>query len=147
VPPPDTSRQLDHIISRLANLQTSAFARRPCERTATTALIRHAVCALALPTFVSNDQGRYVAVSESACTLTNYSFAELIRHYVWDLTSDATLVEFEPLWRAFLSVGRQRGRYALQSRTGCVIDVEYTAQAHVVRGYHVSVLMPVGAAS
>lgn len=138
----DASRQLDQIVSSLASLHEPATGRRPGGRDRTTAVIQNAIGALPLPTLVADDQGRYVAASGSACALTRYSCEELVGRYVWDLTAGATRSEFEPLWRAFLAHGRQRGTYAIQPRTGDAIEVEYVAQAHILRGFHASVLMP-----
>jgi len=139
----DPSRQLDQIVSGLAGVQAPSHGRRPGGRDEITVVIQAAIADVPLPTLVSNDQGRYVAASASACALTKYSCEELLGRYVWDLTPGATRGEFEPLWRAFLSQGRQRGRYAIQPREGRAIDVEYVAQAHVLRGFHISVLAPV----
>lgn len=139
----DPSRQLDYIVSSLASLHEPATGRRPSGRDKTTAVIQNAIGALPLPTLVSDDQGRYVAASDSACALTKYSCEELVGRYVWDLTAGATRSEFEPLWRAFLAHGRQRGTYAIQPRTGGAIEVEYVAQAHILRGFHASVLLPI----
>ena len=139
----DPSRQLDRIVSGLAGVHEPSTGRRPGRREETTAVIQKVIGPLELPTLVADDQGRYVAASNSACVLTKYSCDELVGRYVWDLTHGATRSEFEPLWRAFLSQGRQRGTYALQPRTGGAIDVEYVAQAHILRGFHASVLVPV----
>ncbi len=105
--------------------------------------IQGAIKDAALPTLVANDQGRYVAASESACLLTGYMCEELRRRFIWDLTALATRAEYEPLWRAFITQGRQRGSYALEHSDGRPIDVEYIAQAHALKGFHVSVLAPV----
>jgi PAS domain S-box-containing protein len=93
-----------------------------------------------LPTLVCDDRGRYVAVSRSACGLVGYSCDELRGRHIWDLTAGTTQSEVEPLWRAFVAQGRQRGTYTLQHREGALVNVDYIAQANVIHGYHVSVL-------
>lgn len=139
----DPSTQLDQIVSGLASVHEPARGRRPGGRDETTAIIQQAIAPLPLATLVADDQGRYVAVSDSACALTGYACAELLGRYVWDLTAGATRSEFEPLWRAFLSQGRQRGTYLIQPRSGAPFAVDYVAQAHVRRGFHASVLAPI----
>ena len=131
MPAHDPSTQLDRIASLLASVHEPAGGRRPGARDDTTATIQHAIAPLPLPTLVADDQGRYVAASDSACALTGYACEELLGRYVWDLTAGATRGEFEPLWRAFLSQGRQRGTYMIQPRSGAPFAVDYVAQAHV----------------
>lgn len=139
----DLVGQLDQIVSTLASLDQPATGRPPGGHDVTAAMIRKAIAPMSLPTLVADDRGRYVAASDSACALTGYSREELSGLHIWDLTAGATRVEYEPLWRAFLSQGRQRGTYVIQPRSGAAIAVEYVAQAHVRRGVHVSVLRPI----
>jgi PAS domain S-box-containing protein len=146
MPSAEASRQLERIVSQLNALETFSEGRRPGGRDERAAAIRAAIAAAELPTLVSDDQGRYVAASDSACALTGYSCEQLVGRFVWDLTLGATRTEFEPLWRAFLSQGRQTGLYGLQCQDGRAIQVAYVARAHVVRGFHVSVLQPEGRA-
>lgn len=139
----DPFGQLDRIVSTLASFHEPATDRPVGGHDGTAAMIRKAIAPLPLPTLVADDRGRYVAASDSACALTGYSREELSGLHIWDLTVGAMRVEYEPLWRAFLAQGRQRGTYVIQPRSGAAIAVEYVAQAHVRRGVHVSVLSPI----
>lgn len=94
------------------------------------------------PILFTDRTARYLGGNPSALQLTGFSPQELRRKTVWDLTDSAREREFEPLWRAFLEAGTQRGEYKLRRKSGPAITVVYVACAHVLAGVHVSVLTP-----
>jgi PAS domain S-box-containing protein len=136
------SEDLARIVVRLSALEPPSEGRRPGGRGELASAVQSALADDDPPTLVSDDQGRYVAASLAACELTGYALGQLRGRFVWDLTHGARRSEFEPLWRAFLLQGRQHGEYLLEGRDGRRIKVSYAAQAHVLRGFHVSVLAP-----
>jgi PAS domain S-box-containing protein len=139
MPDPEAADQLSSLARELSTIPSAAS--RPAGTSDDIASeIQRVVDEAPLPTLVCDDRGRYVAVSRSACSLVGYSCDELRGRHVWDLTAGTTQSEVEPLWRAFIAQGRQRGTYTLQHREGSLLSVDYIAQANVIHGYHVSVL-------
>jgi PAS domain S-box-containing protein len=90
----------------------------------------------------TDSKGRYIAANPRGLRLTGFSRLELLRKSVWDLTDKSDQTEFEPLWRAFLATGTQRGAYRLRRKSGLTLPVIYIAGAHVLKGIHASVLVP-----
>src|SRR5581483_6011218 len=96
--------------------------------------------ALPHPTFVADDDARYVLTNQAASSLTGYSSEELKRLSVWDLTPAPLEHEAEVLWRTFLSTGSQHGDYVLICRDGNPVFTQYAARARIAAARHVSIL-------
>jgi PAS domain S-box-containing protein len=101
--------------------------------------IRRAIDVIAIPALVADDRLRLQAVNAAAATLTGYSMAELLGLTVADITHVSDETVMEPLWRAFLATGRQRGRYEIVTRSGARMSVEYAA-VRISPGLHLSLL-------
>ena len=100
-----------------------------------------------LALMVADDDGRYVAASAGAVTLTGYDREDLVSLSVWDLTPVPREANGRELWRQFLSCGTQQGEYALRRRDGHSVEAQYYAVANIAPGLHLSALAPVRAGS
>ena len=89
---------------------------------------------------VANTEGRYVAANRAASELTGYGQQELLTLSVWDLTPPAGERDVDVLWRAFLQQREQSGVFTLVTRDGRTVEAPYAARAHVLPGFHLSLL-------
>jgi len=91
---------------------------------------------------IADDEARYVEVSPAVCALTGYSHDELLRMTIWDLTGQERTPQGKRLWRRFLKDGRYEGPYRIQRKSGEIVTIRCSAEAHVAPGLHVSALAP-----
>ena len=103
--------------------------------------VRDAIARLPVAAFLADDHGKLVAANGAAESLTEYSSAELLRLSVPEITGSADQNTFQPLWRAFIAMGEQRGTYELITKRGRPVTVEYLA-ATIAPGLHLSVMRP-----
>ena len=89
---------------------------------------------------VADDHARYLAANATACAMTGYREAELLKMNVWQLSAPSQAPPAERLWRLFLTNGIMLGRYRLLRRSGEIVSVDYAAATQVLPGIHVSVL-------
>ena len=89
---------------------------------------------------LANDEGRYVAANEFAAHLTGYARHELATMSVWDLTPAPKSAAGQALWRHFIDVGTQEGRYPVKHRSGHILEASYVALANLTPGLHLSAL-------
>ena len=93
---------------------------------------------IASPVLVTDDSGRYIGATESACQLTGYQLNALLTKSVSDLTAPREASVHDRLWSAFSRTGEQSGSYDLIRQDGSVIHVTYQAFWDVVPGVHVA---------
>jgi PAS domain S-box-containing protein len=91
---------------------------------------------------VADNEAHYVAANQRAARLTGFSVQQLLTLTVADLTPVPYTVDFESLWREFMTAGAQKGTYQLRRQDGSVVQVHYAAWAHIAPGRHVTVLTP-----
>ena len=84
--------------------------------------------------FVADENGRYVAVNQAACTLVGYPREELLRMRVQDIADDAA-----GKWEEMRQTGRVSGTARLTCKDGSIIEFAYVAGATVVAGMPVYV--------
>lgn len=105
--------------------------------------VLEAVSMVSCAILIANNHGRYVTVNDDAVALTGYARSQLLRMSVWDITPGARAAQGRALWREFIEKGRMRGVYEIRRKDGEHVRAEYVALANVVRGLHVSALVPV----
>ena len=91
--------------------------------------------------FVADENGRYVAVNQAACSLVGYDRDELLGMRVFDLLTAG--VELER-WRAMLEQGALSGTAALRRKDGSTVEYSYVAGATTVAGMPVYVSVGAG---
>jgi len=91
---------------------------------------------------VTNDQGSYVAVSNRALELLGYEREDLLGCYIWDIAADIEPPEVQDDFEAFKGQGAQVGDFAVKTKTGALITINYEAYAQVRPGLHMSILKP-----
>ncbi|GAC1333341.1 MAG: hypothetical protein NVSMB17_13670 [Candidatus Dormibacteria bacterium] len=91
---------------------------------------------------VTDDKGSYVAVSNRALELLGYQREELLGCYIWDIAADVEAPTVQEEFEAFKGHGAQTGDFALKTRTGALITINYEAYAQVRPGLHMSILKP-----
>ena len=87
---------------------------------------------------VTDDSGRYIGATESACLLTGYPLQALLAKSVSELTAPREVSVHDRLWNAFSRTGQQSGSYDLIRQDGSVIHVAYQAFWDLVPGVHVA---------
>jgi PAS domain S-box-containing protein len=123
--------------------QLTAAARRLAARgDRTQRILQELIDQQTAAALVADDAGRFVLVNAAACALTQYTAAELLRLSVWQITPNPQEREAETLWRAFLQQRDQTGAYRICTKEGRVVLATYAAGAHVLPGFHVSLLRP-----
>jgi PAS domain S-box-containing protein len=83
--------------------------------------------------FVADEEGRYVAVNQAACTLVGYTREELLALGVADLTDDTSK------WDEMRESGRVSGRSSLTCKNGAPVEFSFVAGATLVAGMPVYV--------
>jgi PAS domain S-box-containing protein len=95
------------------------------------------------PTFVTDDERRFVHVNQAACALLEYTRDELLGLKVEDLVAEPTRDEAVAIWDGFVEHGTQRGEIKLRRAGGSQALAEYSASANFVPGRHLVVLRDV----
>ncbi len=90
---------------------------------------------------VADDERRYVFANEAAAALLETPVDQLIGMQIDDFAVEAPRVETD--WRSFIDEGSQKGPFRLQTRTGAIRYVYFTAVANVSPGFHFSLLRDV----
>jgi PAS domain S-box-containing protein len=132
------SRRNTRPAKRRTWLVDTQLARLPAH-TSLQALSRY-LHGLSVSALLADNTGSYVIANRAAVRLMGYSADELCAMSVWDLVGSVDEREAEVLWRNFVRAGTQRGIIKLRTKKGGVITARYASQAHVLRGYHVSLL-------
>ncbi len=83
---------------------------------------------------IADDQGNYLDANPAACELFGLSRSDLIGCHLSDFTFQG--FDFESAWQQFLEQGQDRGEFQFMRADGQVYEVEYTAKAKVISGYH-----------
>jgi PAS domain S-box-containing protein len=107
---------------------------------APTVALRGLIDAAPFAALIADDSGRYVLANRAASRLTGYSGAELRGLSVWDLTPRDDEHDADVLWRAFLQQRAQTGVHPIRTKPGKTVNAQYAAQAHLLKGLHVSLL-------
>jgi PAS domain S-box-containing protein len=90
--------------------------------------------------FVADENGRYVAVNQAACTLVGYSREELLSMRVADIAEDE-----DDKWAEMRRTGQVSGTALLACKDGSIVSFNYVAGATIVAG--MPVFVSVGTAS
>jgi len=90
--------------------------------------------------FVADENGRYVAVNQAACTLVGYTREELLALHVADIASDE-----DGKWQEMQQNGRVSGTSTLSCKDGSRVEFAYVAGATVVAGMPVYVSVGIAA--
>ena len=93
---------------------------------------------------LADDEGRYVSVNKSMCTMLRLDRTDLIGKTVWDLTPPPHDPNGRAMWREFIAAGEGFGCYALVASHG-IMMFDYIARANVKPGLHMSILTPADA--
>jgi PAS domain S-box-containing protein len=83
---------------------------------------------------IADDRGNYLDANPAACELFGLSRSDLIGCHLSDFTFQG--FDFESAWQQFLEQGQDKGEFQLIRRDREVYEVEYTAKAKVISGYH-----------
>jgi len=91
---------------------------------------------------IADDAGAYVAATRGVEAFLGYQRDALLGLRVADLAAEPSKTT-EAQWSAFLTAGRQDGRFRLRAIDGRIVNLRYQARAHhPVPGYHMSRLWP-----
>lgn len=91
---------------------------------------------------IADDAGAYVAATRGVEACLGYQPEALLGLHVPDLVAEP-FERTEAQWAAFLTAGRQDGRFRLRAIDGRIVNLRYQARAHhPVPGYHMSRLWP-----
>jgi PAS domain S-box-containing protein len=123
----DAEREIERLRDKLA--QTSSRTQHTLSR-----LVRD----IPSPVLVTDDSGRFIMATASACALLGYTRDELLATTIADITAPPSQGAQERLWNSFTRVGRQMGRYDLIRKDGTAIDISYDAFWDVAPGVHVA---------
>jgi DNA-binding CsgD family transcriptional regulator len=90
---------------------------------------------------IADDERRYVAANGAACLLLRLPEEAILELSIEDLVSarDRSLVA--ELWDSFLREGTQKGTVELAMLDGALVEVEYSATAHIEPGRHLAIWM------
>ncbi len=83
---------------------------------------------------IADTQGNCLDVNSAACELFGLSRSEVVGRHVRDFPCRG--FDFENTWPEFLNRGEDRGEFQLIRPDGEIYEVEYTAKARVISGYH-----------
>jgi|GEM_PF-6879278 len=89
---------------------------------------------------LADDEARYVDANPVACELVGYSYDELLKLKVWDITPDPDSIQGQLMWEAFIKQGKMTGEYTILRKDGTKRQLEFRAIAHVQPGLHLSIL-------
>jgi PAS domain-containing protein len=92
---------------------------------------------------VTDDDRRYVAVSDGVTAALGYEPDALHGKRIEDLAAPSLVAGTSERWAAFIRDGRQDGEFDMLRADGRVLRVGYQARAHFpIAGYHLSRLWP-----
>ena len=132
--------EVDAVI--LPDAAAPVLLRRAQEALRSSERLHRAIFTEALDAIViSNDAGVYVDANPAACELFGVTREELIGRSVTDFSEAA--FDVEQSWNRFRDEGQQAGAFRLRRGDGTVLDLEYTARANFLPGYHLSFLRDV----
>jgi PAS domain S-box-containing protein len=83
---------------------------------------------------IADNLGYYVDANPAACELFGLSRSDPIACHLSDFTFQG--FDFESAWPQFLDQGEDRGEFQLIRPGGELYELEYTARARVISGYH-----------
>ena len=76
---------------------------------------------------VSNDKGEYIDANSAACELLGYTYEELMKLTVMDLTPEPLRQQGTAIWNQFMSDGSLHGEYSILCKDGSVLELEFRA--------------------
>ena len=92
---------------------------------------------------VTDDDRRYVAVSDGVTAALGYEPDALLGKRIEDLAAPSLVAGTAERWATFITDGRQDGEFDMVRADGREIRVGYQARAHFpIAGYHLSRLWP-----
>jgi PAS domain S-box-containing protein len=92
---------------------------------------------------VADDDQTYVAATTGVLDVLGYEPADIIGRRVSDLAAPELRETTPAQWAAFLTAGRQDGRFRLRAKDGRCVSLHFQARAHhPIPGFHVSRLWP-----
>jgi PAS domain S-box-containing protein len=89
---------------------------------------------------LADNDGKYVAVNDSATQILGYSEAELLQMKVDDILLPHPEITFNEIWEDFKSKDSASGNMDLLTKHGKTISVSYKAKTNVLPGLHLSVI-------
>jgi len=105
------------------------------------ALFEHSNDAILL----ADDTTRLIDANPSACALLGYARSELLRLSLNDILPSGADEAVAGQWQTFMAAGRAGGEMRVRHRDGRILDIDYTAVAHIERGVHLAVFRDVTA--
>lgn len=87
---------------------------------------------------IADDERRYVAANSAACLLLRLREEEILKLRIEDLVSPQHRSSVAELWDSFLRDGTQKGTIELAMPDGALVEVEYSATAHIEAGRHLA---------
>lgn len=91
------------------------------------------------------DTTRVLEVNPAACALLGAVRDELVGTRLADLVPADARPDFTDYWQRFLATGRSAGAMRVLHREGRILDVDYTAVAHIEPGIHLAVFRDITA--
>ncbi|MEJ7786962.1 MAG: EAL domain-containing protein [Solirubrobacteraceae bacterium] len=89
---------------------------------------------------IADDDRRYVAANDAACTLLGLRREDLLQRSLDDLVAPEGRAALASTWAGFLKDGSMSGEFVLLTDDGTPIAVDFRATANVLPGRHLSVL-------
>ncbi|MCW3105842.1 MAG: hypothetical protein JWQ09_348, partial [Segetibacter sp.] len=95
---------------------------------------------------LADDNGKYMQVNKAACSMLEYTEAELLSLSVADIVvsvkAESAKAEgtSDSLWNNFINTGNQSGIVELKKKSGEIIICHYNATTNVLPGLHLSIL-------
>ncbi|HVE40100.1 MAG TPA: MASE1 domain-containing protein [Planctomycetota bacterium] len=124
------------VTSITSMVMSSVVAERRRARDELRALFENAQEAI----LIADGSSRYIDANPAACALTGYSWEELTRLKVRDLTPNSQQDSGVRMWRDFLERGRMEGEFRVRRKDGTYVDVEFRSVANILPGMHLSVM-------
>lgn len=90
---------------------------------------------------IADDERRYVAANGAACLLLRLPEEEILKLRIEALVSPRHRSSVAELWDSFLREGTQKGTIELAMLDGALVEVEYSATAHIEPGRHLAIWM------
>jgi DNA-binding CsgD family transcriptional regulator len=90
---------------------------------------------------IADDERHYVAANSAACLLLRLPEEEILKLRIEDLVSAGHGQSVGELWDSFLRDGMQKGKIELAMPDGALVEVDYSARAHIEPGRHLAIWM------